>query len=199
LFYCKKKGVPPQGIINLHGCTVTPLPQQNRGCSFSLLAHKSVSVDAQWINRTYYISAKDEAEMKVWMDLITGASEAAVMKAQQKTNGSATGVVSPTTGSEAPKMEERKEEKQPEKKEEIKEEMKVEMREVKEEAIREDTMASEVPEKKKKKKKKSEGAEGTEKKKKKKKEKREEGEEGEKKKKKKKKEKKKKKRMKNMK
>lgn len=52
LFYCKTKTSAPQGIINLQGCAVAVLQGPTaKPYSFSLLAPKSVSVDARWTNR----------------------------------------------------------------------------------------------------------------------------------------------------
>jgi len=55
LFYCKNEKSNPQGIINLHGCTVSKIEGPTaRPNSFSVLAPKSVSIDAKWTNRTYF-------------------------------------------------------------------------------------------------------------------------------------------------
>jgi len=85
LFYCKNKNTNPQGIINLHGCTVSKIEGPTaRPNSFSVLAPKSVSIDAKWTNRTYFMAAKDEKEMASWMEWVDGSGKKAVERAAQK-------------------------------------------------------------------------------------------------------------------
>jgi len=82
LFYCKSKTANPQGIINLHGCTITTVDSSatSRPNSFSVLATKSVSVDAKWTNRTYLMSAKTEEECSKWMKVLKEAGQRAAEK-----------------------------------------------------------------------------------------------------------------------
>jgi len=85
LFYCKNKTSNPQGIINLHGCTVSKIEGPTaRPHSFSLLAPKSVSIDAKWTNRTYFMAAKDPKEMDHWMEILDSNGKKAVERAAQK-------------------------------------------------------------------------------------------------------------------
>jgi len=85
LFYCKNEKSNPQGIINLHGCTVSPIQGPTaRASSFSLLAPKSVSIDAKWTNRTYFMAAKDSKEMESWMTKLEDAGKKAVERAAAK-------------------------------------------------------------------------------------------------------------------
>jgi len=82
LFYCKKEKVPPQGIINLHGCTVVKTEGPTAKLfSFSLMAPKSVSVDAKWTNRTYSIAASTNEELSTWIQALQDASNKAAAKA----------------------------------------------------------------------------------------------------------------------
>ena len=75
----------PQGIINLHGCTVSKLEGPTaRPYSFSLLAPKSVSVDAKWTNRTYFFAAASTSEMEEWIKVLIDSGKKAVERAQQK-------------------------------------------------------------------------------------------------------------------
>eukprot|EP01116_Phalansterium_solitarium_P016187 TRINITY_DN3706_c0_g1_i1.p1 TRINITY_DN3706_c0_g1~~TRINITY_DN3706_c0_g1_i1.p1 ORF type:complete len:274 (-),score=57.61 TRINITY_DN3706_c0_g1_i1:1144-1965(-) len=83
LFYCKTEKSLPQGIINLHGCTVSKIEGPNtRQFSFSLLAPKSVSVDAKWTNRTYLMAARNPDDWKAWMETLEGAGRKSVERAQ---------------------------------------------------------------------------------------------------------------------
>jgi len=85
LFYCKNEKSNPQGIINLHGCTVSQIQGPTaRASSFSLLAPKSVSIDAKWTNRTYFMAAKDPKEMESWMTKLEDAGKKAVERAAAK-------------------------------------------------------------------------------------------------------------------
>jgi len=85
LFYCKTTKTPPQGIINLHGCTVTQIEGPTaRPYSFSLLAPKSVSVDAKWTNRTYFFAATSTGEMEEWIKILQESGRRSVERAQQK-------------------------------------------------------------------------------------------------------------------
>jgi len=85
LFYCKNEKSNPQGIINLHGCTVSKIDGPTaRPNSFSVLAPKSVSIDAKWTNRTYFMAAKDGKEMDAWMSKLDESGRKAVEKAAQK-------------------------------------------------------------------------------------------------------------------
>jgi len=85
LFYCKNEKSNPQGIINLHGCTVSKIDGPTaRPNSFSVLAPKSVSIDAKWTNRTYFMAAKDSKEMDAWMSKLDESGRKAVEKAAQK-------------------------------------------------------------------------------------------------------------------
>jgi len=82
LFYCKTPKSNPQGIINLHSCTVSktegPTARPN---SFSLLAPKSVSIDAKWTNRTYFMAAKSEEDRDNWMKVLEESGRKAVERA----------------------------------------------------------------------------------------------------------------------
>jgi len=85
LFYCKNQKTNPQGIINLHGCTVSRIEGPTaRPNSFSLLAPKSVSIDAKWTNRTYFMAAKDAKEMDKWMRTLEENGKKAVERAAAK-------------------------------------------------------------------------------------------------------------------
>jgi len=85
LFYTKKQGDPPQGIINLHGATITETQgPTTRANSFSLLAPKSVSVDAKWTNRTFFICAGSQEEMKKWSAAMVKASHFKGIKSKVK-------------------------------------------------------------------------------------------------------------------
>jgi len=85
LFYCKNQKTNPQGIINLHGCTVSRIEGPTaRPNSFSLLAPKSVSIDAKWTNRTYFMAAKDPKEMEKWMRILEENGKKAVERAAAK-------------------------------------------------------------------------------------------------------------------
>jgi len=85
LFYCKNEKSNPQGIINLHGCTVSAIQGPTaRPHSFSLLAPKSVSIDAKWTNRTYFMAARDIKEMELWMTKLDENGRQAVERAAQK-------------------------------------------------------------------------------------------------------------------
>jgi len=86
LFYSKNKSSAPQGIINLHGCTVSRIdgPTVNKPNCFSLLAPKSVSIDSKWTNRTYVISGKDQREVNHWMEILSEAGKKAVEKSKSK-------------------------------------------------------------------------------------------------------------------
>ncbi|PRP86445.1 hypothetical protein PROFUN_05364 [Planoprotostelium fungivorum] len=76
LFYSKSKKANPQGIINLHGCTVVkPEGLNSRPTCFNVLAPKSVSIDSKWTNRLYFFAAKDDTEMKDWIKAIERASQ----------------------------------------------------------------------------------------------------------------------------
>jgi len=81
LFYCKhdETTASPQGIINLHGATVSKITDNKPFC-FNLLVPKSVSVDAKWSNRTYIIAAPTEAEIEQWMKIITEVSNKPMKK-----------------------------------------------------------------------------------------------------------------------
>jgi len=82
LFYCKNQKSNPQGIINLHGCTVSRIEGPTaRPNSFSVLAPKSVSIDAKWTNRTYFFAAKDAKEMEKWMEIVDKMGKQSVDKA----------------------------------------------------------------------------------------------------------------------
>jgi len=82
LFYCKNEKSLPQGIINLHGCTVSKLEGPNtRQYSFSLLAPKSVSIDAKWTNRTYLMAAKTPEDWKAWIETLEIAGKKSVERA----------------------------------------------------------------------------------------------------------------------
>lgn len=85
LFYAKDNKTNPQGIINSHGCTVCKLEGVTvRPYSFSLLAPKSVSIDAKWTNRTYYLAAKDAKEMERWMKILDESGKKAMENAKKK-------------------------------------------------------------------------------------------------------------------
>jgi len=85
LFYAKNNKSNPQGIINLHGCTVSRIEGPTaRAYSFSLLAPKSVSIDAKWTNRTYFMAAKDAKEMEKWMSTLQDSGRKAVEAAAKK-------------------------------------------------------------------------------------------------------------------
>jgi len=86
LFYCKSEKSQPQGIINLHGCTISRIsgPTIARPYCFSLLAPKSVSIDAKWTGRTYFMAAKDEKEMDTWMKRLEENGRKAAEKAAEK-------------------------------------------------------------------------------------------------------------------
>jgi len=85
LFYCKNQKTNPQGIINLHGCTVSRIEGPTaRPNSFSLLAPKSVSIDAKWTNRTYFMAAKEAKEMEKWMRVLEENGKKAVERAAAK-------------------------------------------------------------------------------------------------------------------
>jgi len=85
LFYCKNQKTNPQGIINLHGCTVSRIEGPTaRPNSFSLLAPKSVSIDAKWTNRTYFMAAKESKEMEKWMQVLEENGKKAVERAAAK-------------------------------------------------------------------------------------------------------------------
>jgi len=85
LFYCKNQKTNPQGIINLHGCTVSRIEGPTaRPNSFSVLAPKSVSIDAKWTNRTYFMAAKDAKEMDRWMKTLEENGKKAVERAAAK-------------------------------------------------------------------------------------------------------------------
>jgi len=86
LFYSKNKSSAPQGIINLHGCTVSRIegPTVNKPNCFSLLAPKSVSIDSKWTNRTYVISGRDQKEVNHWMEILSEAGKKAVEKSKSK-------------------------------------------------------------------------------------------------------------------
>jgi hypothetical protein len=85
LFYSKDNKTNPQGIINSHGCTVCKLEGVTvRPYSFSLLAPKSVSIDAKWTNRTYYLAAKDAKEMERWMKILDESGKKAMENAKKK-------------------------------------------------------------------------------------------------------------------
>lgn len=85
LFYAKDNKTNPQGIINTHGCTVCKLEGVTvRPYSFSLLAPKSVSIDAKWTNRTYYLAAKDAKEMERWMKILDESGKKAMENAKKK-------------------------------------------------------------------------------------------------------------------
>ena len=75
LFYCKGKTTPPQGIINLHGCNVNVTEgPTNRPNSFSVMAPKSVSVDAKWTNRTYHIAGTSVEDLQTWLNVLQAAA-----------------------------------------------------------------------------------------------------------------------------
>jgi len=100
LFYCKTTKAPPQGIINLHGCTVTQIEGPTaRPYSFSLLAPKSVSVDAKWTNRTYFFAATSTGEMNEWVTILQESGKRSIERAQQKAAAAAanSSPSSPTT------------------------------------------------------------------------------------------------------
>jgi len=85
LFYCKNEKSNPQGIINLHGCTVSQIQGPTaRSNGFSLLAPKSVSIDAKWTNRTYFMAAKSPKEMQIWMEKLEENGKKAVERAQAR-------------------------------------------------------------------------------------------------------------------
>ncbi len=52
--------------------------------SFSVLAPKSVSIDAKWTNRTYFMAAKDAKEMERWMKTLEENGKKAVERAAAK-------------------------------------------------------------------------------------------------------------------
>eukprot|EP01114_Cavostelium_apophysatum_P014768 TRINITY_DN390_c0_g1_i1.p1 TRINITY_DN390_c0_g1~~TRINITY_DN390_c0_g1_i1.p1 ORF type:complete len:301 (+),score=136.83 TRINITY_DN390_c0_g1_i1:136-1038(+) len=113
LFYCKNESSNPQGIINLYGCTVSHFQGPTaRAHSFSLLAPKSVSIDAKWTNRTYFMAAKDAKEMDLWMEKLEDSGRKAVERAAAKRadGGAATPTPTPTPAKETPKAVEEKRE-----------------------------------------------------------------------------------------
>jgi len=151
LFYCKTERSNPQGIVNLHGCTITRVsgPTITKAFCFTLLAPKSVSIDAKWTGRTYFMAAKTEKEMEFWTKKLEESGRRAAEKAAEKRGVASpqgtpkkeetvqpatmqvTRIDSPRSNSdseseddekpaESPKVEEKKEE---EKKEERKEEV----------------------------------------------------------------------------
>jgi len=84
LFYCKTPKSNPQGIINLHACTVSKTEGPTaRPYSYSLLAPKSVSIDAKWTNRTYFMAAKSEEDRDNWMRVLEDSGKKAVERAAQ--------------------------------------------------------------------------------------------------------------------
>jgi len=84
LFYCKNPKSNPQGIINLHACTVSKTEGPTaRPFSYSLLAPKSVSIDAKWTNRTYFMAAKSEEDRDNWMRVLEESGRKAVERAAQ--------------------------------------------------------------------------------------------------------------------
>jgi len=84
LFYCKTPKSNPQGIINLHACTVSKTEGPTaRPYSYSLLAPKSVSIDAKWTNRTYFMAAKSEEDRDNWMRVLEESGKKAVERAAQ--------------------------------------------------------------------------------------------------------------------
>jgi len=104
LFYCKNEKSNPQGIINLHGCTVKDIQGPTaRANSFSLLAPKSVSIDAKWTNRTYYMAAKDSKEMESWMSKLEEAGKKAVERAAAKKTDSGAKDEPKSSPTESPK------------------------------------------------------------------------------------------------
>jgi len=151
LFYTKKQGDPPQGIINLHGATINEtLGPTTRPNSFSLFAPKSVSVDAKWTNRTFFICASSPEELKKWSAALVKAShfknKASKVKEENSDKKS-------TEEKKEEKVEEKKEEKVEEKKEEKveeKKEEKVEEKKKEEEKKEEEKKEEEKKEEKKK-------------------------------------------------
>jgi hypothetical protein len=120
LFYCKNQKTNPQGIINLHGCTVSRIEGPTaRPNSFSLLAPKSVSIDAKWTNRTYFAAARDPKEMEKWMRILEENGKKAVERAaakkkddpkkDTKTNAAGAAPSSPSTKKKAASSEEESE------------------------------------------------------------------------------------------
>jgi len=104
LFYCKNEKSNPQGIINLHGCTVSQIQGPTaRPNSFSLLAPKSVSIDAKWTNLTYFMAAKDNKEMESWMSKLEDAGKKAVERAAAKKAESGVKEEAKPTPTEPPK------------------------------------------------------------------------------------------------
>jgi len=75
LFYCKKKGVLPQGIINLVGCKISQDVSLGKPNVIALQSASSVSIDASWNNRVYHIAAPDEGTMKQWMQVFAKFEE----------------------------------------------------------------------------------------------------------------------------
>jgi len=125
LFYTKKQGDPPQGIINLHGATINEtLGPTTRANSFSLLAPKSVSVDAKWTNRTFFICASSPEEMKKWSAALVKGSHVKNKASKVKEENTEKKIIEKVEEkkTEENKMEEKKveEKKEEEKKEEDK-------------------------------------------------------------------------------
>jgi len=192
LFYCKNDKSNPQGIINLHGCTVSQIQGPTaRPNSFSLLAPKSVSIDAKWTNRTYFMAAKDPKEMEHWKEKLEESGRRAVERAAAKKSDTPKETETPKKDDSKPNAEvkevkvEKKseydndissdEEEKPKPKEskakssDSEEEKKVEVKKVVEEEKKEDKEPKDEKKKKKKKSSKKDGAERKEKKEKKKK------------------------------
>jgi len=127
LFYTKKQGESPQGIINLHGATIT----ETQGpsfvpYSFSLLVPKSVSVDAKWTNRTFFMKASSSEEVKKWTTAMVKASHYKAKSSKGKEEPSKTEEKKPEEKLEQKMGEVKIEEKAPETKPEEKKEEKEE-------------------------------------------------------------------------
>jgi len=156
LFYCKNEKSNPQGIINLHGCTVSQIQGPTaRANSFSLLAPKSVSIDAKWTNRTYFVAAKSPKEMQLWMEKLEDSGKKAVEKAQaRKTETTTTAqkeVITPTASKSAESdSSDEDSDKEEVKKEEVKKEEPKKVEEVKKEEPKKEEVKKEEPKEEKK-------------------------------------------------
>jgi len=142
LFYCKTEKSNPQGIINLHACTVSKIEGPTaRPNAFSLLAPKSVSIDAKWTNRTYLFAAKSAKELQSWMDKMEesgkkAAERAMARKAELQSSSSSASLGKAAAESDSSSSDDERPAAKPvEKKEEIKK-VEVKKEEVKKEEVK---------------------------------------------------------------
>jgi len=75
IFYAKKQGQDPLGVLNVYGGKAMAVEGPTyRQFSFTVLAPKSVSEDAKWVNRSYLFTASSSDEVSGWVDAINKAT-----------------------------------------------------------------------------------------------------------------------------